>query len=146
MEKNKYELNYMDIAIYFYNNIEYINNLKLQKLMFFAYVEYYKKYKKELFKDNFEAWVYGPVLPELYYNFYKVLLNKEYNKKNINEKKDIKNVLDNIIKKYGKKDAFQLVDLTHEEQVWQNARNGLDNFKRSNKKLNIKEYLDKNEK
>lgn len=87
MENNIYELNYMDVAKYFYKNIEYMNNLKLQKLMFFAYVEYYKKYKKELFKDDFEAWVYGPVLPDLYYNFYKLLIPNNDKEDKINDKK-----------------------------------------------------------
>ncbi|WP_375317216.1 hypothetical protein [Spiroplasma endosymbiont of Virgichneumon dumeticola] len=58
IEDDKPELDYMTVARYLYNNVENCNNMKLQKLMFFAYIEYYKKYKKELFKDDFEAWVY----------------------------------------------------------------------------------------
>ncbi|WP_342276189.1 hypothetical protein [Spiroplasma endosymbiont of Nebria brevicollis] len=48
MKKNN-QLDYMDIARYLYNNVTVINNLKLQKMMFFSYIEYYKETKNELF-------------------------------------------------------------------------------------------------
>ena len=44
----KPQLNYMEVAKYLFNNTSYMNNLKLQKMMFFAYIKYYKKFKKQL--------------------------------------------------------------------------------------------------
>lgn len=56
----------INIAKYLFLHIDNITNLKLQKIMFFTYVDYYRKYNEELlFEDQFEAWVYGPVIPEL---------------------------------------------------------------------------------
>jgi len=48
-------LDYMEVARYLYKNTPRMSNLKLQKMMFFAYIEYYEKYQEELFKDDFEA-------------------------------------------------------------------------------------------
>ncbi|MDT2255436.1 DUF4065 domain-containing protein [Paenibacillus larvae] len=39
---------------------------KLQKLCYYAYSFYLAIYEKKLFDDNFEAWVHGPVNPQLY--------------------------------------------------------------------------------
>lgn len=41
-------------------------NMKLQKMLYFAWIEYYKKNKEWLFTDNFLAWKLGPVVYEVY--------------------------------------------------------------------------------
>lgn len=133
------KLGYMDVARYLYKKTNNMNNLKLQKMMFFAYIEYYEKYHEELFKDDFEAWVYGPVLPDLYYYFYKLLLSEDKIEKEIIDK-NIQNVLNDIVEKYGNKDAFNLVELSHKNEIWINARQGLEEFEPSNIKLNIIQY------
>lgn len=46
-----------------------VSNLKLQKMLYFAWIEYYKKVGKELFSENICAWQFGPVVPEVYYEF-----------------------------------------------------------------------------
>ena len=46
------------------------SNLKLQKLLYFAWLRYYKKTGKSLFTDEFEAWQYGPVVPSVYYEYW----------------------------------------------------------------------------
>jgi len=44
-----------------------IGNLKLQKLMYYAQGWHMAENNgKELFEDDFEAWVYGPAIPRLY--------------------------------------------------------------------------------
>lgn len=135
-------LDYMEVARYLYKNTPRMSNLKLQKMMFFAYIEYYEKYQEELFKDDFEAWVYGPVLPELYNFFYQLLLD-ENSKYSIKDEK-IKKILDNVIKEYGDKEAFTLVDLSHKHPIWIKARGSLPEFQPSNIKLNIKKFLNEN--
>lgn len=40
---------------------EAIDEMKLHKLLYFAQREYLSKYNEELFKEQFEAWTYGPV-------------------------------------------------------------------------------------
>ena len=46
-----------------------ITPMKLQKLLYFLYREFLKSTKEALFSDRFEAWKYGPVLSEVYYEF-----------------------------------------------------------------------------
>lgn len=46
-----------------------ISNLKLQKLLYFVWIEYRKRTGKKLFGDKIYAWQFGPVVPEVYYDY-----------------------------------------------------------------------------
>lgn len=47
-----------------------LNNKRLQKVLFIASVQYAREHNgKKLFTDNFEAWSYGPVIPEVYRDY-----------------------------------------------------------------------------
>lgn len=43
-----------------------LDNLQLQKILYFVWVDYYKATGRRLFTDRIEAWHYGPVVPEVY--------------------------------------------------------------------------------
>lgn len=44
-----------------------VSNLKLQKMLYYAWVGFYKESgHRYLFKDSLYAWKYGPVVPEVY--------------------------------------------------------------------------------
>ena len=50
----------------------WISNLKLQKLLYFAWLEHAASGRGPLFKDEeFQAWKYGPVVPSVYYDFWR---------------------------------------------------------------------------
>lgn len=59
------------------NTVIYIANkegialspMKLQKLMYFIYQEYYKQNGVPPFPERFEPWEYGPVLSDVYFAF-----------------------------------------------------------------------------
>jgi len=54
-------------AAYLYDQSAWkINNLQLQKLLFFAQMISLGKHDQELLKEDFYAWDYGPVNAELY--------------------------------------------------------------------------------
>lgn len=106
-------------------NIE-ITHLKLQKLLYFCQKEYLQKYNKPLFEEDFEAWVHGPVLPEIYREYAK------YGWDNIpktlrtsiiftTEKNHIKEVLE----KYQNLSGKELEILSHNEYSWILARKGV---------------------
>lgn len=40
-----------------------ISNLKLQKMLYFLWVDFFKKTGRRLFMDDFCAWQLGPVVP-----------------------------------------------------------------------------------
>lgn len=46
-----------------------ISNLKLQKLLYFAWIDYFKQTGEYLFKDDICAWQLGPVVPSVYFDF-----------------------------------------------------------------------------
>lgn len=52
-----------------YQDNKPVSNLQLQKLLYFAWIGYYKKTKKTLFWDAICAWQFGPVVPEVYYEY-----------------------------------------------------------------------------
>ena len=68
----KDEYKAIDIAKYFINEL-HPEPLKLQKLLYFAQGFSYAFYDKELFNDDFEAWVHGPVIPSIYHEYKKDL-------------------------------------------------------------------------
>lgn len=43
-----------------------VDNLKLQKLLYFAHMFYTDRNREGLVREPFEAWKYGPVVPEVY--------------------------------------------------------------------------------
>lgn len=47
----------------------FVTQMKLQKLVYFAQGYHLARYGTPLLKENFEAWTYGPVIPEIYQDF-----------------------------------------------------------------------------
>ncbi len=77
-----------------------------------------------MFQDEFEAWQYGPVNIEIY-NYFKL-----YGKAEIPESEgwvcrfydvDSKETLDAIWEKYYSYSAFELVEITHNQEPWKSA-------------------------
>lgn len=46
-----------------------ITNMKLQKILYYAWIEYYREHNSFLFDDIFYAWRFGPVVKSVYYNY-----------------------------------------------------------------------------
>src|ERR1044071_3610815 len=47
----------------------FVTQMKLQKLVYFAQGVHLAKYHKSLINETFQAWLYGPVIPEIYQDF-----------------------------------------------------------------------------
>lgn len=47
----------------------FVTQMKLQKLVYFAQGAHLAKYGKPLITETFQAWMYGPVIPEIYQDF-----------------------------------------------------------------------------
>jgi uncharacterized phage-associated protein len=118
-----------DIANYFLSKSyaepgESISNLKIQKLVYYAQGFYLALYGKPLFDDNIEAWIHGPVVPELYYQYKKfgscaipIIENMDLEK----YPKEVIDLLDEIYNVYGQFSAWKLRELTHSESPWINT-------------------------
>ncbi len=94
-----------------------ISNLKLQKILYFLWIEYYNQTGKYLFLDNFCAWQFGPVVPEVYYEYcvyggrtinaiYKETLGDSYTEK----------IIDNVLEQYMTLTVGELVERSHRKK------------------------------
>jgi uncharacterized phage-associated protein len=138
IEKAYAKITCFDIADFFisFSNCtgSLISNLKLQKLVFYAQAWNLAVNKVPLFNEEFEAWIHGPVIPELY-DIYKENKWHPIIRDDLNETKfvEIKTLLDNktneilqdVITEYFPMDAYALEKSTHLEEPWIAARKGI---------------------
>ncbi len=110
-----------------------INHLKLQKLLYYTQAWYLAFYEKPIFKDNFQAWVHGPVQKEVYDKLGKQSYDENISLELINENNiDLDVELDSelavhvnkILDGYGKYEGWELELMTHDEAPWRTARRG----------------------
>jgi len=103
-----------------------VSNLKLQKLLYYCEAWSLALHDESLFNDPIEAWVHGPVVPTVFH------LYKDSRWAAIDQAKTAAavgeelNHIDAVIDAYGKFSAWDLERLTHSEEPWMHARQGLD--------------------
>jgi uncharacterized phage-associated protein len=136
------------IIAHFDSHGDLITNKKLQKLLY--YVEAWGLvHLGGIIDEEFEAWVYGPVIPNIYHKYskygYSPILNediKDYNPENYmskfkkTENDDYFELIDTVLEQYGDMTAMQLELLSHSEKPWKDARFGLQLFERGDKAIN----------
>lgn len=116
--------NIFEVARYFLS-LGSMNHKKLQKLCYYAQAWYLAINGKPFMDTWFEAWVHGPVSPELYarYRDWRGLTIPQisYNGTLHTPQKEF---LNKIFYLYGDYSGNELEHLTHNELPWQNARKG----------------------
>jgi len=125
--------NIYDIAKWFLHT-EPMTHKKLQKLLYFSYGIYLAQnnescnnLKNALFKNNFEAWVHGPVDPDIYHLFKHHgvnLIGIEQTEK-FDFSFEVFSALSKTMELYGEYSADELENITHNQLPWENARKGL---------------------
>ncbi|SFI28549.1 Panacea domain-containing protein [Halpernia frigidisoli] len=114
-----------------------VSHKKLQKLLYYVEAWHLVNFKKPILQEDFQAWVHGPVIPDLYqklkdfgFNDLAIINEEEETvdkeieyiiKKNeidSNQLDFIYSVLDN----YGSLSSFDLELLSHNEKPWIEAR------------------------
>ena len=109
-----------------------VSHLKLQKLLYYCaawHMVYFDG--KQLISEDFEAWMHGPVIREVW-NYYRdeSVLYDDIQPVNLGfDIRDILNdeqveVIDDALEEYGKRSAYYLECLTHDEKPWREARRG----------------------
>jgi uncharacterized phage-associated protein len=91
-----------------------------------------------LFSDRIEAWANGPVVPELYNAHrgqFKVALVDINSGKSSNLNDTQRETIDKVLGFYGDKSSQWLSDLTHKEEPWIEAREGLAVGQRGNEEI-----------
>ncbi|MGL4465191.1 MAG: Panacea domain-containing protein [Planctomycetia bacterium] len=124
---------------YFCRHGDPITNLKLQKILYYAQAWHLALYDSALFDDDFQAWVHGPVQPDVYFAFrdngYRPIVTIDCDQGrdecDAPEDEDFSECsavtgkhLQEVVDIYGGMSAIQLEDQTHSEQPWIEARGG----------------------
>lgn len=100
---------------------DYMSNLRLQKLIYYAQGFHLASYNAPLFSEPILAWAYGPIIENLYFEYKKYKsgvipqpINPDFSMFN-QEQKDL---MDDIYSVYGQFSALKLMTLTHNEPPW----------------------------
>ncbi|SCT26763.1 MULTISPECIES: Panacea domain-containing protein [Staphylococcus] len=111
-----------------------ITNLQLQKIMYFTLgfmLENNRELAEEMFNnDKMEAWLYGPVVPDVYEK-YKKYKNRPIEELGVNSMKLNSGEVNEIIDLLIDVDPFKLVKISHNHQFWREQE---DEIKYNNKR------------
>ncbi|MCM1284139.1 MAG: DUF4065 domain-containing protein [Roseburia sp.] len=91
-----------------------VSNLQLQKILYFLQV-YFIKMERYLFQEDFYAWQYGPVIPEIYFMFAGYGASKINSRYNTFLEKEDKDIIEPLIQKLIEYSSWELVAMTHRE-------------------------------
>lgn len=145
------------IIAYFDNVGDLVTNKRLQKLLYYIKAWGLVYFEDGVIDDEFEAWVHGPVSPDVYRSYkifgynpikldYKGVSSSEYLEKykkdhsSLSEKLEM---VDAVLQKYGQLTSLNLELLSHSETPWIEARVGLSPIENSSNKIKddvMKEY------
>lgn len=119
-KEEKGMLSIFDVARFFAQKEEKVNNTKIQKLCYYAQGWYLGFNDEPLFHEDFEAWVHGPVCRELYNEIRHKNSLGEWDMSRITESD--KNFLDAVYSEYGRYNSMELSEMTHNETPWKITR------------------------
>lgn len=124
-----------DVAKFFLHNLGPISTWKLQKLCYYAQAWSLAWTETPLFNEDFEAWANGPVCPELFHEYqgkFIIYENDLYKGSIAVLNEDQLDTLNVVLKDYGNLKPYELREMTHKEDPWIIARNGLPDGARCN--------------
>ena len=119
--------NVFDAAKYILEKSGPMSTMKLQKLCYYSQAWPLVWDDSPLFDEDFQAWANGPVCPELFFKTqgkYSVCAADETG--GINDlSENQKDTINRVLAHYGNHDAQWLSQLTHMEDPWIKAREGI---------------------
>ena len=133
------------VISYIFKKLREVTPLMLQKLLYFTQGVSYALNGRPIFPENCQAWVHGPVYPEVYDMFkdfkYNPIEDARFaifdgidNELDENERK----VLDLVMNTFGEYGGRALERITHNEEPWKEARKGYDDSIPSNEIISMK--------
>ncbi len=124
-----------DVAAFILERTGPISAMKLQKLLYYSHAWSLVWDEKPLFSERIEAWVNGPVLPEIYAQHRGEFLISSW-KGNANAlSQEQQDTVNGVLQFYADKSAQWLSDLTHAERPWLETRKGLPEGIRSGRQI-----------
>lgn len=126
----------LDVAKWFlsYNKImmdsggaEYISNLKLQKLLYYAQGIFLAVTGAPLFSEDIQAWTHGPVVPVVYHAYKEngdqgILPPQNFDLSIFSDEES--ELLTEVYNEFGQYSAWKLRNMTHEETPWKSTERG----------------------
>lgn len=122
-----------------------INNLRLQKIMYFLQARFLVEKNVPLFNENLQKWKYGPVVPSVYHeykssgasqitkndisqifrvpdvgeepNFLNEYIIENFSLDMVSDRDD-QLLINDTIKNLSKYEPFKLVEITHSHSIW----------------------------
>lgn len=121
-----------DVAKWFLHK-ESMTHKKLQKLCYYAQAWHCALLGKPLFTEEIQAWVHGPVCPELYHHYSNYKWNNipKFNKEVPCFSEKTTHLLESVYVTYKDFSGDELETLTHSEKPWKKARAGLEPWESS---------------
>ena len=101
---------------------EYISNLKLQKLLYYAQGTFLAMKGEKLFPEKILAWQHGPVVDEVY-SYYKgngasgIKFDEDFEISDFTDEEN--QILTDVYDIFGQYSAWKLRNMTHAETPWQ---------------------------
>lgn len=146
--ESKNEDDIFDVANYFLSK-ESMSPKKLQKILYFAYAWFLYlnsddiEHINTLFMEKPQAWVHGPVFKRIYdkYKGYKWNNIPKFTKEIKSIDDNTRRLLDKIWEKYGEFEADELEVVTHREDPWRKAREGVGALEISNREIDDKDIF-----
>lgn len=107
-----------------------VTNLKLQKLLYYCQAWHLAMFQRPLFYERIEAWVHGPVVPPVFGEYKKFRWEPlpDPGETVINDGDPswpVMRHVSEVMDVYSSFTGAQLEALTHQEDPWKHARNGL---------------------
>lgn len=124
-----------DVAAYILNKEGVLAAMKLQKLVYYAQAWSLVWDEEPIFSEPIEAWANGPVVPALYSRHRGQFKVSAIDGCPSNLTDTQQETIDIVLGFYGDKSSQWLSDLTHKEDPWIDARQGLAIGQRGNQEI-----------
>jgi uncharacterized phage-associated protein len=114
-----------------------MTSMKLEKLVYYSQAWSLVWDEEPLFNESIEAWVNGPVVPELYAKHRGMFKVSNWDGIPDRLNKDQRDTVNSVIDFYGKRSSMELSQMTHREEPWIIARKGLSPSERGNREISL---------
>jgi uncharacterized phage-associated protein len=127
-----------DVAAYIIGKQGQMTTMKLEKLAYYSQAWHLAWDGRPLFAEPIEAWMNGPVVPDLYKKHRGQFLVSEWPSGNPDAlEPNERETVDAVLEGYGPLSPSRLSTMTHEEAPWRAAREGLAPTERGGNEISL---------
>lgn len=140
-KNENFPVSVFDVASYILKKLgKSCSTMKLHKLLYYSQAWSMVWDERPIFSQKIEAWANGPVVRTLF-NFHKGMYDISYSKFSIGDERNLsaeqKETVDAVLKFYGDKTAQWLINQSHFEKPWREARVGMEPDERGNNVISL---------